>query len=135
MPFVHQNTPVRLTIAVMTVAALLIATLYAPLFHVHMDAGEAPLVHAHLPELASTEDENVVHIEAFHSHADARSIDLLTTTVSPTIHFDVAIVTSVAVLDAILHSHGYAPAFTAVAHSPPASKFQTSRAPPAQTTC
>jgi hypothetical protein len=134
-PVLHQNTPVRLTIAVGTVAALLIATLYAPLFHVHMHAGEAPLVHAHLPELESTEDENVLHIEAFHSHADARSIDLLTTTASPTIHFDVAIVTSVAVLDAILHSHGYVPAFTAVAHSPPASKFQTSRAPPAQTTC
>ena len=119
----------------MTVAALLVATLYAPLFHVHMHAGEAPLVHAHLPELASTEDEKVLHIEPSHSHSDVRSFDFLTTTVSPTIHLDVAIVPSVPVIDATPHSHGYLPAFTAVAHSPPASKFQTSRAPPAQTSC
>jgi hypothetical protein len=130
-PVLHQNTPVRLTIAVGSVAALLIATLYAPLFHVHVHAGEAPLVHAHLPELASTEDENVLHIEALHSHGDARSIDLLTTTFSSVTHLDVAIVTSVAALDTIVQSHGYMPAFTAVAHSPPDSKLQIPRAPPA----
>jgi hypothetical protein len=122
---------VRLATAVITVSALLVATLYAPLFHVHMHAGEAPLVHAHLPELASTEDESVLHLEAFHSHADARSIDFLTTTINPTIHLNVAIVTSVAVLDSIVLSHGYVPAFAAVAHSPPASELQISRAPPA----
>ena len=130
-PFLHQNTPVRSAIAGGTVAALLLATLYAPLFHVHMHAGEAPLIHAHLPEVVPTEDESVVHMETFHSHADARSLDLFTTTVVQPIHFDAAIVTSAAELNTIVLSHGYVRASAPVAHGPPDSKFQIPRAPPA----
>jgi len=131
MAFLHQNTPVRLVTAGGTIAALLIATLYAPLFHVHMHAGEAPLIHAHFPELASAEDESVVHMEAFHSHADARSLDLLTTTVVQPIHLDAAIVTSAAVMNPIVLSNGYVTAAAPVAHGPPDSELQIPRAPPA----
>jgi len=55
-------------IACSAMAALLLATVYAPLFHVHADeAGEAPLVHAHFPELENAESERVVHMEAHHT--------------------------------------------------------------------
>ena len=127
----HQNTPVRRTIAGSSVAALLIATLYAPLFHVHMHSGEAPLIHAHLPELVPDEDESVVHMEAFHSHADARSIDLLTTTVAPPIHVDAAMVSTIAEVRPAVLSHGYVAAAAAVAHGPPDFQLQIPRAPPA----
>ena len=125
----------RSAIAGGTVAALLLATLYAPLFHVHMHAGEAPLIHAHLPEVVPTEDESVVHMETFHSHADARSLDLFTTTVVQPVHLDAAIVTSAAELNTIVLSHGYVRASAPVAHGPPDSKFQIPRAPPCLTTC
>jgi hypothetical protein len=114
-----------------TVAVLLIATLYAPLFHVHVHRGEAPLIHAHLPEVVPVEDESVVHMEGFHSHADARSLDLLTTTVVQFAHFDAAIVTSVAVFNTTLISHGYLAVAAPVAHGPPESELQIPRAPPA----
>jgi len=118
-------------IAGSTVAALLIATLYAPLFHVHMHDGGAPLIHAHLPEIAPVEDESVVHMEALHSHGDARSIDLLTTTVVQPVHFDAAIVAAVAVLNTVVLSHGYVTAAAPVAHGPPDFELQIPRAPPA----
>lgn len=131
MPFLHQNTPVRSVIAGGTVAALLVATLYAPLFHVHMHAGEAPLIHAHLPEVVQAEDESVVRMEAFHSHADAHSIDLLTTNVVQPVHLDAAVVTSAAVLNTIVLSHGYVTVAAPVAHGPPLSELRIPRAPPA----
>jgi hypothetical protein len=128
---IHQNTPVRSVVAGGTVAALLIATLYAPLFHVHLHAGQAPLIHAHFPEPPLSDDESVVHMEAFHSHADARSLDLLTTTVVQPVHLDAAIVTSATELNTIVLAHGYVTASTPVAHGPPDSEFQIPRAPPA----
>jgi len=128
---IYQNTQVRRTLAGGTIAALLIATLYAPFFHVHVHAGEAPLIHAHLPEVVQAEDESVVHMEAFHSHVDARSLDLLTTTVVQPVHLDAAIVTSATELDTIVLSHGYVTASAPVAHGPPDSETQIPRAPPA----
>jgi hypothetical protein len=122
---------VRPIIAGGTVAALLIATLYAPLFHVHLHAGEAPLIHAHFPELAPTEDESVVHMEAFHSHADARSLDLLTTTIVQPIHLNLAIVSEVAAQRPTVVSHGYLMTAVPVAHGPPDSAPHIPRAPPA----
>jgi hypothetical protein len=130
-PVLQQNTPVRVTISAGTIAALLIATLYAPLFHVHVHAGEAAIVHAHLPEIVPAEDESVVHMEAFHSHADARSLDLLTTTIAAPIHLDVAIITTAAPLQVPVLSHGYVTAAAPTAHGPPDFEFQIPRAPPA----
>jgi len=63
-----------------SLAALIFTTAYAPLFHVHEDTGGAPLIHAHFPELEIAENERVVHMEARHSHSQARPIDILTTT-------------------------------------------------------
>ena len=114
-----------------TVVALLIAVVYAPWFHVQMHDGEAPLIHAHLPEIVPVEDESVVHMEAFHSHADAHSLDLLTTTVVQLVHLDADIVTSVAVPNAIVLPCGYVTAAAPVAHGPPDSGLQIPRAPPA----
>jgi hypothetical protein len=127
----HQNTPVRQTIAGGMIAGLIIATLYAPLFHVHMHAGEAALIHAHLPEAMPVEDESVVHMEAFHSHADARSLDLLTTTIVQPIHFDVVVVTPAGMQDTVVLSHGFITIAAPRAHGPPDSELQIPRAPPA----
>jgi hypothetical protein len=98
---------------------------------VHLHAGEAPLVHAHLPEVAPVEDESVVHMEAFHSHADARSLDLLTTTVVPLVQITVAVISTIAVLGSNDIAHGYATLGSPVAHGPPDSELQIPRAPPA----
>jgi hypothetical protein len=129
--FFSRIRAVRRTIGGGTIAALLIATLYAPLFHVHTHAGEAGLIHAHFPELESAEDESVVHMEAFHSHAAARSLDLLTTTLSQPVQLVATVVTIGAVLPAIVASHGFAADAVPRAHGPPDSRLQIPRAPPA----
>src|SRR5437870_5301834 len=81
-------------IACGSVAALILATSYAPLFHVHVDAAGAPLIHAHLPEFENAEDERGVHMETLHSHSQARSLDILTTTGPPVTHFPAIILSS-----------------------------------------
>src|SRR5260370_39047230 len=88
----HQNTAVRRLTACSAMPALLLAVFYAPLFHVHTHPGEAATIHAHLPEFEPAEDESVVHMEAPHSHANARSIDILTTTAPQVVHFDAILV-------------------------------------------
>jgi len=113
------------------VIALLLATIYAPLFHVHTDAGESPFVHAHLPEFESSEDESVVHMEEPHSHAAARSIDILVTIAGQFIHFCVAIESASFGVVELQPSSGFAPAASPRAHAPPALQFLTPRAPPA----
>ena len=70
-------------------------------------------------------------MEAFHSHADARSLDLLTTTVVQPVHVDAAVVTSAAVSNTITLSHGYVTVSAPMAHGPPDSELQIPRAPPA----
>ena len=96
-----------------------------------MHAGEAAVIHAHLPEVLPVEDESVVHMEAFHSHADARSINLLTTTMVPPIHLDAAVLTPAVVQDTIVLSHGFVTIAASRAHGPPASRPNIPRAPPA----
>ena len=128
---VHQNTPVRRTIAPGAIAALLVATLYAPLFHLHTDAGEAPLLHAHFPELEVSEDESVVHMERPHSHAEARPVDLLITTMASAIHFDAALVGSDVMAIPAQPRCGFVSIAAPRAHAPPALQFLTPRAPPA----
>ena len=114
-----------------SIVALIFATVYAPFFHVHTHAGGAAVVHAHLPELETTEDESVVHMEQPHSHAAARSIDLLTTTATPSVHLDAALLTSDFVLDRLLPCCGFVAVATPNAHAPPLTTSRIPRAPPA----
>src|SRR2546421_8169866 len=90
---IRIQTVRRLT-ACSAIPALLLAVFYAPLFHVHTHPGEAATIHAHLPEFEPEEDESVVHMERLHSHADARSIDILTTTAPQAVHFDTTLVSA-----------------------------------------
>ena len=111
--------------------ALLAATFYAPLFHVHTNSSEAPLVHAHLPELETYQDETVVHMEPLHSHATSRSIDILTTVASQSIHYDAIIESTFFDLIEPEPSPGFVPRASPRAHAPPVLEFLTPRAPPA----
>ena len=111
--------------------ALLAATLYAPLYHVHTDGGEAPVVHAHLPEIESAENEQVVHMEQSHSHATAKSVDLLLTIANKSVPFGAIVETSPLVLSQPEASSGFRPPAAPRAHAPPTREFTTPRAPPA----
>jgi hypothetical protein len=104
---------------------------YAPLFHVHTHPGEAATIHAHLPELEPVEDESVVHMERLHSHADARSIDILTTTAPQIVHFDATLVSVETIRTAAMPCWGFAGVARPRAHSPPVLPFLIPRAPPA----
>src|SRR5260370_498401 len=127
----HQNTAVRRLTACSVIPALLLAVFYAPLFHVHTHPGEAATIHAHLPEFEPPEDESVVHMESPHSHADARSIDILTTTAPQVVQFDAILVSVFAVRDMAVPCCGFIALARPRAHSPPALRFQIPRAPPA----
>jgi hypothetical protein len=121
----------RQILAWSALTALLLATLYAPLFHVHDEGAGAPLVHAHLPEIEPAEDESVVHMEAPHSHAAARSVDLLITIATQIIQLDATVESSALSLIELQPSAGFVPPAARRAHAPPALEFLTPRAPPA----
>ena len=127
----HQNTGVRRLTACGVIPALLLAVFYAPLFHVHIHPGEAATIHAHLPELEPVEDESVVHMESEHSHAKARSIDILTTTAAQIIQFEAALISVEKLAQAALPCCGFVLVARPTAHSPPVLLFQNPRAPPA----
>src|SRR5258708_5651372 len=122
---------VRQLIAWSAAAVLLIGTVYAPLFHVHMDTAEAPLIHAHFPELEVPEDESVVHMERPHSHATARSIDILTTTAVPLVHFDGVLHMAHVAFAELQPCCGFVSLASPRAHAPPALRSLIPRAPPA----
>jgi hypothetical protein len=113
------------------ILALLLASIYAPLFHVHTNAGGAALVHVHLPELESAEDESVVHMEEPHSHAAARSIDLLVTVAGHSIALDAVIGSTPLALIPLQPSLGFMRTASPRAHAPPPLEFLIPRAPPA----
>src|SRR5262245_4329505 len=115
----------RQILAWSALSALLSATLYAPLFHVHDDGAGAPLVHAHLPEIEPAEDESVVHMEAPHSHAAARSVDLLITIATQIIQLDATVESSALSLIDVQPSAGFVPPAAPRAHAPPALEFLT----------
>jgi len=104
---------------------------YAPLFHVHTHPGEAATIHAHLPEFESEEDESVVHMESLHSHADSRSIDILTITAPQVVHFDTTLVSAYTLSDMAMPCCGFVALARPRAHSPPILPFEIPRAPPA----
>jgi len=118
-------------IACGSVAALILATAYAPLFHVHTDGNGAPLIHAHFPELETADEERVVHMESHHSHSEARPIDILTTTGPIVTHFDTIILSAFAVLIAAEVCFGFVSQDMPRAHAPPAFHPHIPRAPPA----
>jgi hypothetical protein len=122
---------VRKLTACSAIPALLLAVFYAPLFHVHVHPGEAATIHAHLPELETAEDESVVHMESEHSHANARSIDILTTTAPQIVQFDAALVSVESVAEDVLPRCGFVALAQPRAHSPPVLGFLIPRAPPA----
>src|SRR5690349_15052847 len=113
------------------IPALLLAVFVAPLFHVHTHAGKASTIHAHLPELEAAEDESVVHMESPHSHANARSIDILTTTAPQVIHFDAILISTDAVRPVLFECSSLLAMPQPRAHSPPVLSFSIPRAPPA----
>jgi hypothetical protein len=127
----HQNSGVRRLTACSAIPALLLAVFYAPLFHVHTHPGEAATIHAHLPELEPVEDESVVHMESEHSHLNARSIDILTTTAAQVVHFDATLVSIDGVREAATPCCGFVALARPRAHSPPVLRFLIPRAPPA----
>lgn len=122
---------VRQLAACVTIPALLLAVFYAPLFHVHMHAGGAATIHAHLPEFEPVEDENVVNMESPHSHSAARSIDLITATTPQAIPFDTTLVSVSTISDAPKRCCGFIALARPSAHSPPVLRFLIPRAPPA----
>ncbi len=128
---VCHNTPVRRMMACGSLAALIFTTAYAPLFHVHADTGGAPLIHAHFPELEIAENERVVHMEAHHSHSQARPIDILTTTAPSVTVFDVIIVAVSLSPPAVEVCCGFVSLDRPRAHAPPAPAHLIPRAPPA----
>ena len=118
-------------IACGSVAALILATAYAPLFHVHTDAGGAPLIHAHFSELETADDERVVHMEGHHSHSEARPIDILTTTAPTVTHFAAIILSAFFVVGAPEVCCGFVSQDMPRAHAPPPVRSHIPRAPPA----
>src|SRR5262245_30609768 len=110
-------------------AALLAASVYAPLFHVHTSGGDAPLLHAHFPDLEIADDDSVVHIEKPHSHAGVRSVDVLITTAVQYVQFDAAVLSTYTDRFEVQPSRGFVPATPPRAHAPPALTLLIPRAP------
>ena len=111
---------------------MLIATVYAPLFHVHMgESGESALIHAHFPEPEIADADGKPHIESRHSHSEARSIDILTTTATPFVQLDTVILTTHTQPDAGYTCCGFVSVEVPRAHSPPGLRSLIPRAPPA----
>lgn len=113
------------------IPALLLTAFYAPLFHVHMQPGEAATIHAHLAESESAEDESVVHMESPHSHANARSIDILTTTAPQAVQFNAALISVESIVEVAMACCGFVAVALPRAHSPPVLPSLIPRAPPA----
>lgn len=118
--------------AAYAIAAVLVGFVYAPLFHVHGGGAhdmEAPVLHAHFPEL-----ETVPPFTAFsshHSHWAARSIDVLTAAAVQIFEVDAAITDIAFDYDAGHISFGFARSDdVARAHAPPSVESLSPRAPP-----
>jgi hypothetical protein len=122
----------RRFIACNAIAALLVALVYAPLFHLHI-AGEyekgVPLLHAHFPE---PEPIYVEHsVAPHHPESITRSIDVLTAMAVHSFQFS-AVITDVFVrFDAGRVCCGFVALDVPRAHAPPLVESRTSRAPPA----
>jgi hypothetical protein len=114
------------------VAALLLALIYAPLFHVHdaEDPDHGAYVHAHFPELEEHAAGAGQEIESPHPHAQARSIDVLTTnTTAPVIYALPAFGNALSFAAPEAHV-GFVSVETPRAHGPPSADQFSPRSPP-----
>lgn len=114
--------------------SLLLAVVYAPLFHLHADhdhEGGAPFVHAHLPEImhhAPTRSEQ--GIEPLEDHVGARSLDLLTTNIPTLVQVPLFIIEEILQVQADHTFSGFVLAGNSHAHDPPARLRSNPRSPP-----
>ncbi len=127
----RQNTAMRRMIACIAMALLAMATFSASLFHIHADEHGESLIHAHFPEFDVSDIERGVHMESLHSHGEARSIDLLTTTAVHPVQFDAIILSSQDSLSPMPAIRGFVSITVPRAHAPPDFDSLIPRAPPA----
>jgi hypothetical protein len=121
--------------AAITGAAMLIALLTAPLFHVH-DADDhghdAAFVHAHFPEFEHASSSAASEIENEHSHEHARAIDVFTLSVPTSVPFQaIAEYSEPLVLPALQIVGFLEPVHTLHSHGPPPQPGSAPRPPPA----
>ena len=122
----------RRRVAWVSLGILLLGVLCAPLTHAHSEVSGESFIHAHLP--LPEDDVHVeegVHVEADHSHSDARDVDLLRTTATPQFHFEAVV--SMDRMDVIPGPDccGFASLDAPRAHAPPGIPSRIPRAPPA----
>jgi len=128
----RQNTPMRKMFAGNAVALLVIATFFAPLFHIHTDEHGSALIHAHFPDAEIADTDASQHLEAPHSHGLARSIDILTTTAAAhSVQLDAVILNTAVKISPRPEFRGFAPVAVPWAHAPPGIQSLIPRAPPA----
>ena len=115
-----------------SIVSLLLAVVYAPMFHLHADDhdGGTPFIHAHFPELFHHEDESGPAVEEQDDHVYARQIDVLTTNIAPLVQV---------AFYAVEESFAPRPAQTSAgfvflddphAHDPPSLRSSNPRSPP-----
>jgi hypothetical protein len=117
------------------ICSLLLAVLYAPLFHLHADhdhEGAAPFLHAHFPDMvhhAAAHSEQTA--EPLEDHVDARSVDLLVTNIQALVQVPLFIIEEVLQIGFDPTFAGFAIAGSPHAHDPPALLRSNPRSPPA----
>lgn len=129
----HENTGMRCITAWTSLGALLLALVYAPLFHLHDDEGTSGiLIHAHFPNAEDAAQESLPAVETSHSEERTRSIDLLTATASPD-HVHAVLGFDHSVFEpASQASVGKVSLPAPMAHAPPESRPSNPRSPPAR---
>ena len=114
------------------IGAVLLAVVYAPLFHVHPDDHEGghSLVHAHFPEVPHLETEAGPEIESHHDDGPSRSIDFLTVSGPTLIHTSFIAVEEPLVLPSPGLCAGFLHIDEPRAHAPPLVIAAIPRSPP-----
>jgi hypothetical protein len=131
-----RNTIAAMRVITTPVAilSLLLAVLYAPLFHLHEDhdhVGGAPFIHAHLPEMAfHASSHSEEGAEPAEDHVDAPSVDFLTTNIPTLVQIPLFIIEEVLQLRADPTFSGFAVSGNPHAHDPPALIRSNPRSPP-----
>jgi len=117
------------------VAAMLMALVSAPFFHVHEqdDHGHAgSFVHAHFPESESPSEHSGHAVEAGHSHEHVRWVDVFTLSAPVSSGFQaVAEFSEPLSAPVTVANRAVASVQTLRAHSPPLRSDLTPRSPPA----
>jgi hypothetical protein len=114
------------------ILALLLAVVYAPMFHLHADDhdGGTPFIHAHFPELFHHEDESGPAVEEQHDHVYARQIDVLTTNIAPPVQVAFYAVEETFAPRPVETSPGFVILDDPRAHDPPSLRSSNPRSPP-----